>query len=98
MGQQGLGQGQEAGAGATPLVDANIKFLGELVCKEELSVTQQLQHNALREGVRENEARKNVHDVVDSLNPKYLYDAMKGKRQLRALLVRPRSRDAPFYY
>ena len=98
MGQQGLGQGQEAGAGATPLVDANIKFLGELVCQEELSVTQQLQHKALREEVRENEERKNVHDVVDSLNPKYLYDAMKGKRQLRALLVRPRSRDAPFYY
>jgi hypothetical protein len=93
MGQQGPSGGQEAGGSATPLVDAKAKFLDEFVYKEEHSVTQQLQPSAAKIKARESEEKKKEHDVVDSFNPRYLYDAMKEKRQLRYLLVCSRAQD-----
>lgn len=87
MAQQGLGGGQDAGGSATPLVDAKIKFLDEFIYKEEHSVTQQFQPSAAKINARESEKKKKEHDVVDSFNPRYLYDAMKEKRQLKYLLV-----------
>jgi hypothetical protein len=90
MEKQRLGEGQETASGATPLVDAKIKFLDEFLCKEELPVTQQ----AARGNAMEIEDRKKV----DSFNPRYMFDAMREKRQLKNLLVRSRTQHAPFCY
>ena len=79
----------ETGGGATPLVDAMVKLLDEFVYKEEQSMTQQSQQNATKGKARINEGGKNKHDVIDSFNPRYMYDAMKQKRQLKTLLVCP---------
>jgi hypothetical protein len=79
----------ETGGGATPLVDAMVKLLDEFVYKEEQSMTQQSQQNATKGKARINDGGKNKHDVMDSFNPRYMYDAMKQKRQLKTLLVCP---------
>ena len=100
MGKQGLGEGQEASGGATPLVDAMVKLLGEFIYKEEQSMTQQSQQNATKGKARRNEGGNNKHDasVVDSFNPRYIYDAMKQKRQLKTLLVCPCTQESPFRF
>ena len=90
------GGGPETGSSATPLMDATIKFCDEFVYEEELSMTQQFQQQAARGEVRRIEEGKKEHNVVDSFNPRYMYDAMKEKRQLKDFLVRSRDRDAPF--
>ena len=89
-GQQGLGEGQEIDGVATPLVDAMVKFLDDFVYKEDISVSQQFPQKTARGKARENEGKKE-HNVVDSFNPGYIYDAMKEKRQLKPLLVRSRA-------
>ena len=88
----------ETGGGATPLVDAMVKLLDEFVHKEELSVTQRSQQNAEKGEERRNEEGNKEHDVVGSFNPRYMYDAMKEKRQLKKLLVCSRNQDAPFCF
>jgi ubiquitin carboxyl-terminal hydrolase 10 len=84
-GQHGTG-GSETGASVTPLVDATVKFSDEFVYREELSMTQQLQQKAAKGKAREDEEGKKEHNVVDSFNPRYLYDTMKEKRLLKDLL------------
>ena len=88
----------ETGGGATPLVDAMVKLLDEFVHKEELSVTQRSQQNAEKGEERRNEEGKKEHNVAGSFNPRYMYDAMKEKRQLKTLLVCSRNQDAPFCF
>jgi hypothetical protein len=88
MERRELGEGQETMVGATPLLDAKVKFLDEFVYKK-LSVAPQLQQNAARKA-REDEEGKKERDIVDS---SYMYDAMKGKGQLKILLVRSRAQD-----
>ena len=95
MGKQAPGEGQETGGGETPLMDAKVKFLGEFVYKEDLSVTQQLQQKAARGKAGENEEGKKEHDVVDFFDPRYMYDAMKENTQLKHLLVGSRARAYP---
>jgi ubiquitin carboxyl-terminal hydrolase 10 len=90
IGQEGLGEGkwQETGGGATPLVDATIKFLDEFVYKETPSVMQQPQQKAGKGKSMEDEEEKEEHDTADLLELTYIYDVMKEKRQLNSLLVR----------
>jgi ubiquitin carboxyl-terminal hydrolase 10 len=90
IGQQELGEGhwQETGRGATPLVDATIKFLDEFIYKETLSVMQRPQQKAGKGKSMGDEEEKIEHDTVDSLELTYVYDVMKEKRQLNSLLVR----------
>ena len=97
-GQRGV-VGPETGGCATPLVDAMVRFFEEFVFEEkEAPTTQQpLQHSA-KGKPSEDEEEKKDNRVVSSFEPTYLYDAMKEKRQLKTLLVRSRSQDAPFYY
>jgi ubiquitin carboxyl-terminal hydrolase 10 len=95
VGKQGPGGRQETGGGATPLVNAKVKFMDEFVYKETPSVTIQLQQKVAKGKERENEEGKKEKHVVDSFNPGYLYDAMKEKRQLKHLLVRFHDQDAP---
>ena len=80
--------GPEIGGGVTPLVDALTRFSGEFVFKEkEPPPTQQLVHQTEMEKPGEDEEGKKENKVVDSFEPTYMYDAMKGKRKLKEVLV-----------
>jgi hypothetical protein len=80
----------ETGGGATPLVDATVKFFEEFMPP----MQQLLQQTA--EGKPENdEEDKTVNKPVYSFEPTYMYDAMKEK-QLKKLLVRYRVQNASF--
>ena len=79
--------GQVTGGGATPLVDATVRFFEEFMNEEEPPPTRQAAHEKPREG---GEAKKESN-VVDSFEPTYIYDAMKEKRKLKGLLVRSRA-------
>ncbi|KAI0264533.1 hypothetical protein BGY98DRAFT_1103477 [Russula aff. rugulosa BPL654] len=88
IGQQGLGEEhwQETDGGATPLIDATIKFLDEFVYKETPSGMQQPQQKAGKGKLKEDEEEKKERDTMDSLELTYIYDAMKEKRQLNSML------------
>ncbi|KAI0306280.1 hypothetical protein B0F90DRAFT_1862706 [Multifurca ochricompacta] len=78
MGQRGRGDSQESGGGATPLVDATVRFLEEFVHEDKkLPSTQQQQVG--RNKTREEEEKK--EEGVDSFIPTYVYDAMKEKKR-----------------
>ena len=87
-GQRGAGD-PGTGSGATPLVDATLRFFEEFRSKEKepLPMQQPLQQ-AARAKSREDEEEREEHGAVDSFEPLYMYDAMKEKRQLKYLLVR----------
>ena len=76
------------GGGATPLVDATMRFFEEFVYKDEPPQTQQPLPQAAGGKLRDDEEAKKEHNAVDSFEPTYVYDAMKEKRQLKILLVR----------
>ena len=82
----------ETGSGTTPLVDATVRLFEEFMLKEEPP------QNIVGKKTREDEVAKKKHDVIDSFEPMYIYEAMKEKRQLKNLLVRPNDRDASFCY
>jgi len=94
--QRGAGV-PETGGGATPLVDATVRFFKEFIVEEELPSTQQQPPAATGETTRANEEKKG-DNVVDSFEPRYLYDTMKESRQLRPLLVRSRAHVAASCY
>jgi Family of unknown function (DUF6535)/Ubiquitin carboxyl-terminal hydrolase len=85
-------EGQEISGGATPLVDATLRLFDAFM-EEPLLTQRSLQHAAMRKPGEDKEATKE-HNVVDSFEPNYMYDAMKEKRQLKKLLVRPMQRSA----
>jgi hypothetical protein len=85
--QHGAG-GMENGGGAIPLVDATMRLFEEFVYKDEPPPTQQPSPQATWGKLKEDEEAKKEHNVVDSFEPTYMYDAMKEKRQLKILLVR----------
>ena len=86
-GQRGTGV-PEIGGGATPLVDATVRFFEEFMNKEEPPPTQLPPRQAAGGKPREDEEAKKEPNVVDSFEPTYVYDAMKEKRRLKSLLVR----------
>ena len=88
-GPRGVG-GLETGGGATPLVDATVRFLEEFVFKEEPPPPQQAAGGKPREG----EDATEEHNAIDSFEPMYIYDVMKEKRRLKSLLVRSRDKGA----
>ncbi|KAF8471370.1 hypothetical protein DFH94DRAFT_637165 [Russula ochroleuca] len=75
-------RGPETGDGATPLVDAMVKFFEEFTIEEKGPLPQP----AAGGKEREDEEAKKVHNSVDSFEPTYVYDAMKEKKQLKHLL------------
>jgi hypothetical protein len=87
----------EAGGGATPLVDATVRFLKEFLVEEESPSTQQQSQPDTGGTSRAGEDKK-AYNVVDSFEPTYMYDAMKEKRQLKPLLVRSRALVAASCY
>ena len=83
------------GGGATPLVDALMRFFEEFVVEEKEAPPTQLVHQVTREKSREeDEEGKKENKDVNSFEPAYMYDAMKGKRKLKNILVRTRARVA----
>ena len=89
----GLKGRSETGRGATPLVDATVRFSKEFIFKDN-EPPQQVAGGKPRE---DKEAKKE-HNAVDSFKPTYMYDAMNEKRQLKKLLVRSRAQCALFCY
>ena len=79
----------ETGGGATPLVDATVRFLKEFVVEESPSTEQQAQ--PATGGTAGADEKKEDDNLVDSFEPAYMYDAMREKRQLKHLLVRSRA-------
>jgi hypothetical protein len=94
-GQRGAGFPQTGGA--TPLVDATVRFFKEFMVKDKLPSTQKQSQLAAGRTSRADEEKKD-NNVVDSFEPTYLYDAMKEKRQLKSLLVRSRAHVAASRY
>ena len=86
-GQHGAGV-PEAGGGATPLVDATVRFFKEFIADEVSPSTQRQSQPATGAISRTNE------DIIDSFEPTYMYDVIKEKRQLKPLLVRSHSHMA----
>ena len=78
-------RGPESDGGATPLVDATVRFFEEFMFKESPSTQQPLKQDA-----REDEEEKEEQSAANSFEPTYLYDAVKEKRQLKNLPVRSR--------
>ncbi|KAF8475266.1 hypothetical protein DFH94DRAFT_117972 [Russula ochroleuca] len=76
----------ETSDGATPLVDATLRFFEEFMFKGEPPPAQQPPQQIAGRIRREDEDARKEHDAVDSFEPTYIYDAMKGKRQLEAFL------------
>jgi ubiquitin carboxyl-terminal hydrolase 10 len=80
--------GAETGGGATPLVDATMKFFEEFVFKDESLLAQQPPQQAAERKPREDEEARKGRNTTDSFEPMYMYDAMKEKILLKNLLVR----------
>ena len=89
--------GPETRGGATPLVDATVRFFQEFTLEEkEPPPTQQSSQQAAGGKPWEDEGAKKEHITVDSFEPTYMYDAMKKNRHLKRLMVRPRDQDTLF--
>ncbi|KAF8467101.1 hypothetical protein DFH94DRAFT_639069 [Russula ochroleuca] len=73
--------GPATGGGATPLVDATVRFFEEFMNKEK-APTGQVTGGKPREGI----GAKKEPDAVDPFEPTYIYDAMKEKRKFKRLL------------
>ena len=95
-GQRGAG-GPETGAGASPLMDAIVRFFEEFVFEEEPPTMQQPLQLTARGKQREDEEKK-YNKIVGPFEPTYMYDAMKEKRLLKNMLVRYCAQDALFCY
>ena len=95
-GQRGAGV-PEIDGGATPLVDATLRFFKEFIVEEDSPSTQQ-QSQPATGGISRADEEKKDDNVVDSFEPTYMYDAMKEKRQLKPLLVRSHTRIAVTCY
>jgi len=93
--QRGALECPETGGGATPLVDATMRFFEEFMIKEKEppSTQQPPQHPP---GGTSREGEEKEKDNSKSFEPTYLYDAMKERRQLKTLLVGSRTHAAPF--
>jgi ubiquitin carboxyl-terminal hydrolase 10 len=94
--QSGAGA-PEPGGSTTPLVNATVRFLEEFLVEDGSPSTQQQSQPAAVGTSRASEEKKD-DNVADSFEPTYLYDAMKGKRQLKPLLVRSRPHVAASCY
>ncbi len=95
-GRRGAGV-PETGGGATPLVDATVRFFKEFIVEEE-SPSMQQQSQPATGGTSRADEEKEHDSIVDSFEPSYMYDAMREKRQLKPLLVRPRAHVAASCY
>lgn len=92
-------EGPETRGGATPLVDATVRFFEEFTLEEkEPPPTQQLSQQAAGGKPWEDEGAKKERIAVGSFEPTYLYDVMKENKRLKRLLVRSRNQGALFFY
>ena len=94
--QRGVGV-PDTGGGAKPLVGATVRFFKEFLVGEESPSTQQQSQLVRGETSKANDEKKGGH-TVDPFEPKYFYDAMKEKQQLKPLLVRFRAHVAASCY
>ena len=83
----GRREGGETDGGATPLIDATVRFLNEFEYKETSSPTHQFLQQAPRAKAKEDEDGKKEDDDAD-LFPTYVYNVIKEKRQFITMSVR----------
>ena len=84
------GTGSEIDGGATPLVDATVRFVEEFLFKEKgPPATQQPPQLATGGERKEDEEAEKDDDAGHPFEPTFLYHAMKENGQLKDLLVRP---------
>jgi ubiquitin carboxyl-terminal hydrolase 10 len=93
--QRGAGV-PETGGGPTPLVDSTVRLFKEFIVEESPSTQQQSQ--PATGGMSRADEEKRGDNVVGSFEPMYVYNAMKEKRQLKPLFVRPRTFVTVPYY
>ena len=86
----GQSEAGEIGGGATPLVDATVRFLDEFAYKEKSSLT----HQAARSKLREDEDGNEEDEGVRSFLSTDVYDALREKRQFIGIRVRSRAHVA----
>ena len=86
----GQSEAGEIGGGATPLVDATVRFLDGFAYKEKSS----LAHQAARSKLREDEDGKEEDEGVRSFLSTDVYDALREKRQFIGIRVRSRAHVA----
>jgi hypothetical protein len=77
----GQREGRKTGGGATPLIDATIRFLDKFAYKQLSPTTQSLQQVASCKGEEDEDGNKEDEGVHPFLST-YVYNAMKEKRQL----------------
>jgi hypothetical protein len=85
---------EETGGGATPLIDATVRFLDEFAHQEKSSVT----HQAARGEVRDDQDGKREDDGAHSFTSTNVYDALKEKRQFTIVRVRSCTHVVAFCY
>ena len=76
----GQREGGKTGGGATPLIDATIRFLDEFAYKQSSPTTQLLQQASSGKAVEDEDGNKEGKGVHPFLST-YVYNAMKEKRQ-----------------
>ena len=86
----------ETSDGATPLLDATLRFFEEFIFKEkEPPPPQEPPQQVAGGNLRGNEETKKEINTKDFFEPTYVYHSMKGKRRLKHLLVRSRATYRP---
>jgi hypothetical protein len=79
--------GETGGGGATPPIDATIRFRDESTYKEKSSVAHQFPQHVGSGKVREDEDREKEDDGVHSFLSTNVYDATMKKRQFITMRV-----------
>ena len=85
----------ETSDGATPLVDAMLRFFEEFRFKEKDQPPAQEPPQQVAEGKSREQEQAKKEENADSFESSYMYDAMKEKIQLKNLLVRYRATHRP---
>jgi hypothetical protein len=88
IGQRGEPKGQQTGGTRMVLVDATLRLLDEFVHNEKTSLTQRSMQLAQTGKAREDEMEKKEDNEMSPFIPRYVYDAMKEKKQFKRMLVR----------
>jgi hypothetical protein len=86
--QCGEPKGQQTGSARAVLINATFRFLGEFLHQGKTSLALRSLQLAQKGKAREDEMEKKVDNAMDPFIPRYVYDAMKGKKQFKSILVR----------
>jgi hypothetical protein len=98
IGQRKQPKVQQTSGARTVLVDATFRLLDEFVHREKRSLTRRSVQLAQKGKAREDEMEKKEDNDMDPFIPRYVYYAMKEKKQFKSMLVRTCAHIARFCY